>query len=135
MLKQQLSVFLKNNQGTLSDLTQLLGRNGVTLRAAALADTSRYGVLRAIVSDSDKALAVLQDNGYSACLTDVLCVLVPNETEGVGDALQALSSHGTDIEYLYLLREDGKCALVMGVQNPEKSMRLLESKGFQGLEG
>ena len=67
MLMKQLSVFLKNNQGTLADLTQLLGRGGILIKAGTLADTSRYGVFRAIVSDSEKAL-LLPLTGFFACI-------------------------------------------------------------------
>ena len=135
MLMQQLSVFLKNNQGTLADLTQLLGREGIAIESGTLADTSRYGVFRAIVSDSEKALKLLQDHDYSACLTDVLCVHIPDGADGVGRVLQALNQHSTDIEYLYLLRTGTQNALVLGVQDPQRSARQLQDSGFTCLSG
>ena len=130
MLKKQLSVFLKNNQGTLADLTQLLGRGGIVIEAGTLADTSRYGVFRAIVSDREKALLLLQDNQYSACLTDVLCVSVPEEADGIGRVMEALNANNTDIEYLYLFRTKKEKALVLGVLDPERSAQYLLEKGF-----
>ena len=133
MLMKQLSVFLKNNQGTLADLTRLLGRGGVKIKAGTLADTSRYGVFRAIVSDSEKALLLLQDNQYSACLTDVLCVRVTDEADGVGKVLEALSASNTDVEYLYLFRTEKDCALVLGVLDPERTAGYLSESGFTGL--
>ena len=133
MLKKQLSVFLKNNQGTLADLTQLLGRGGIVIEAGTLADTSRYGVFRAIVSDSEKALLLLQDNQYSACLTDVLCVSVPEEADGIGRVMEALNANNTDIEYLYLFRTKKEKALVLGVLDPERSAQYLLEKGFSCL--
>ena len=133
MLKKQLSVFLKNNQGTLADLTQLLGRGGIVIEAGTLADTSRYGVFRAIVSDSEKALLLLQDNQYSACLTDVLCVNVPEEADGIGRVMEALNANNTDIEYLYLFRTKKEKALVLGVLDPERSAQYLLEKGFSCL--
>ena len=133
MLKKQLSVFLKNNQGTLADLTQLLGRGGIVIEAGTLADTSRYGVFRAIVSDSEKALLLLQDNQYSACLTNVLCVSVPEEADGIGRVMEALNANNTDIEYLYLFRTKKEKALVLGVLDPERSAQYLLEKGFSCL--
>ena len=135
MLKQQLSVFLKNNQGTLADLISLLGREGIVMHAVTLADTARYGVLRAIVSDSEKALEILQQHQYSACLTEVLCVLVPEGTDGAGKVLEELSGSGTDIEYLYLLRTEKGTALILGVPDPAKSAGMLAEKGFTALNG
>lgn len=133
MLMKQLSVFLKNNQGTLADLTRLLGRSGVTIKAGTLADTSRYGVFRAIVSDSEKALLILQDNRYSACLTDVLCVRIPDGAEGIGSVLEALNASNTDVEYLYLFRNEKEKAIVLGVLDPEKSAAYLSEHGFECL--
>ena len=130
MLMKQLSVFLKNNQGTLADLTQLLGRGGIIIEAGTLADTSRYGVFRAIVSDSEKALRLLQDNQYSACLTDVLCVRVPDGADGVGKVLEALNNTNTDIEYLYVFITKQEKALVLGVLDPEHSAAYLTENGF-----
>ena len=130
MLMKQLSVFLKNNQGTLADLTQLLGRGSIMIEAGTLADTSRYGVFRAIVSDSEKALRLLQDNQYSACLTDVLCVRVPDGEDGVGRVLETLNKTNTDIEYLYMFSTRQDKALVLGVLDPEHSAGYLTENGF-----
>ena len=133
MLMKQLSVFLKNNQGTLADLTRLLGRGGIIIEAGTLADTSRYGVFRAIVSDSEKALLLLQENQYSACLTDVLCVRVPDEADGIGRVLEVLNANNTDIEYLYIFRTKQEKALVLGVLDPERSADYLLENGFSCL--
>ena len=75
---RQLSVFIENNQGSLADLTQALESKGIVIHAMALADASRFGVVRAIVSQPDAALAALQEAGYSGCLTEVVGVKAPD---------------------------------------------------------
>ena len=94
---RQLSVFIENNQGSLADLTQALESKGIVIHAMALADASRFGVVRAVVSQPDQALAALQEAGYSGCLTEVMGVKVPDEGEGLTAALKALS----ELSYKY----------------------------------
>ena len=56
---RQLSVFIENNQGSLADLTMALERRGIVIHALALADASRFGVVRAIVAQPDQALEAM----------------------------------------------------------------------------
>lgn len=55
MLVKQISVFLENKPGRLSEAAEVLAKNGIDISALSLADTDEYGVLRMIVSDPDKA--------------------------------------------------------------------------------
>ena len=128
---RQLSVFIENNQGSLADLTQALESKGIVIHAMALADASRFGVVRAVVSQPDQALAALQDAGYSGCLTEVMGVKVPDEGEGLTAALKALSEHAVDIEYLYMLKTPaGVRTLVLGVADVARSEAVLTEAGY-----
>ncbi|MEG2135879.1 MAG: ACT domain-containing protein, partial [Clostridia bacterium] len=77
MFVKQISVFLENAKGALSKMTRLLADAGLDLIAMSIADTEHYGILRCIVSDTDKGIQVLRENGYTVRLTDVLAVCVP----------------------------------------------------------
>ena len=46
MAIHQISVFLENRAGQLAEITALLAKNGIDLRAINIAETSDYGVLR-----------------------------------------------------------------------------------------
>ena len=56
---QQLSVFLENRAGELSEITNILYENDIDIRALFIAETTDYGVLRLIVTDTEKAKKVL----------------------------------------------------------------------------
>ena len=45
----QISVFVENKTGSLSQVTKLLADAGIDLRAFSIADTSEFGILRMIV--------------------------------------------------------------------------------------
>ena len=54
----QISVFLENRSGQLAEITQLLAKNEIDLRAISIAETADYGLARMVVSDAQKASAV-----------------------------------------------------------------------------
>ena len=129
---RQLSVFIENNQGSLADLTQALESKGIVIHAMALADASRFGVVRAIVSQPDAALAALQEAGYSGCLTEVVGVKAPDEGSGLTSALKALSERAVDIEYLYMLKtHESIRTLVLGVADTARSEAALSEAGYE----
>ena len=69
MFIKQISVFIENRHGRLEEFTTLLGENGIDLIALSIADTTNFGILRAIVADNEKALRLVRDHGYTANLT------------------------------------------------------------------
>ena len=72
MLVKQISVFLENKKGRLAKLTRVLGETGIDLIALSIADTTDYGILRCIVSDTDKALQVIKQAGMTASVTEAV---------------------------------------------------------------
>ena len=66
MFIRQLSVFLKNNPGTLRAMTELLGKDGIDLLALSIADTQSFGIVRTIIhrEQMEQALNLLKENGY-----------------------------------------------------------------------
>ena len=58
---RQISIFVENQTGLLSEVTTLLADHGVNLRALSIADTSEFGILRIIVEDVDSAAALLRE--------------------------------------------------------------------------
>jgi hypothetical protein len=101
MIIKQLSVFLENKSGRLSEVSTILGDNNINMSAFHIADTSDFGILRTIVSDPEKALKALKEARFSASLTDVICINCPNEPGAMAKALNILSSENVQIEYLY----------------------------------
>lgn len=74
MTIQQISIFVENKAGCLEAVMSLLAKNDIDIRALSIADTPDFGILRIIVSDTDKAAKVLADGGYVARSTPVLAV-------------------------------------------------------------
>ena len=63
MVVKQLSVFIENKSGRLVQITEILGKNQIDIRAVSIADTTSFGILRLIVDDPDRAKIVLLGSG------------------------------------------------------------------------
>lgn len=133
MFVKQISVFLENRQGRLEEWTTLLGQNGVDLIALSIADTTDFGILRAIVNDNEKAIRLMHDSGFTASLVDVLAVAVPDAPDGLARVLRLIKERDISIEYLYsLVRRVGSNAIIIfRVDRPEDAAGLLEENGVR----
>ena len=57
----QLSLFLMNQPGQLVDAVGILSEGGANIRAMSIAESNDFGILRAIVSDTDLAVSLLKE--------------------------------------------------------------------------
>ena len=111
---KQLSVFLENTKGRLSQMTKVLQAADIDLLALSIADTTNFGILRAIVSDDDLAVKVLKEAGYTVNLNDVIAVAVPDHPGGLSDVLDILVKYDVSVEYLYsFVRKPKENALII----------------------
>ena len=136
MSLKQISVFLENTKGSLSRITRVLSQNKIDLIALSIADTEHYGILRGIVSDTEKAVSILKEAGYTVKLTDVLAVCVPDEPGGLASVLTLMNAADISIEYLYsFVRSSGSHALVIfRVPDPQRAIQVLEEAGIKLLD-
>ena len=63
MTVKQISVFIENKEGRMKKTMKALGKENINIRALSLADTSKYGILRLIVSDNEAAVKALEEDG------------------------------------------------------------------------
>jgi hypothetical protein len=126
MIIKQLSVFLENKSGRLSEVSNLLGEAEINITAFSIADTSDFGILRAIVSNPEKALKILKDNNFSANLTDVVCLICPNKAGSMAKALDILNTGGIQIEYMYAFSMGDSANIVIRPANVQKCISTLQ---------
>lgn len=130
---KQISVFIENTPGRLADFTALLGRENIDLVSLSIADTTHFGILRAIVADYERAMEVISNAGYTVRLTDVIAAAVPDVPGGLAQVLHMLSQADISIEYLYsFVRNAGKNALIVfRVGELEKATQVLADNNIQ----
>lgn len=129
MLVKQISVFLENKPGRLSEAAEVLAKNGIDISALSLADTDEYGVLRMIVSDPDKAKNALGESGVICKVTDALVVAIDDRPGGFSESLRILTDNGIEVKYMYacVSREQGKAIMVLSVSDPAKADELIRN--------
>ena len=133
MFIKQLSVFIENKKGALAEFARILGENNIDILAVTIADTTEFGILRAIVSDSEKAKESLEQAFYAVNITDVIAVTIADVPGGLVGILDILAKKGVDVEYLYsFVRHIGEMAVViLRVNKPKQAVELLYENGIR----
>ena len=101
MAVKQISIFIENKEGRIKKAIDTLAQQNINIRALSIADTTKYGILRLIVSDNKKAIAALEDNGFVVRENEVIIIAVPDEPNGLNSTLAVFDEKGINLEYLY----------------------------------
>jgi hypothetical protein len=134
---QQLSLFSENKPGHLIAPCRLLAREGVNMQALSLADSQRFGILRMIVSDWQRAKSLLDAAGFVVKLTEVVAVEVPDHPGGLSDVLGLFEGSSINIEYMYAFPwvRGNTAVLIFRFDQPDAAIDLLQRGGIQVLDG
>ncbi|MDO4941680.1 MAG: amino acid-binding protein [Lachnospiraceae bacterium] len=132
MYIKQLNVFIENRHGKLEEVYSILAKNDINVISTTIADVSEYGLIRMVVSDPHAAKEVLSDEGYSASLTDVLAVKLPNKVGSLQTLIQVLTFGGVTISYLYTMATgESSASMVVKVSESDRALEALEENGFE----
>lgn len=127
MISKQVSVFLENKSGRLSEVTEILAGAGINITAFTIADTSEFGILRLIVSDPEKACEMLRQNSFSVQTTDVLLAKTPNKPGSLSRLLKIISDGNVFIEYMYAFSMGkNEAIIVIRPGNIQKCIQVVE---------
>ena len=124
----QLSVFVENQFGNLSEILDVLSENNINIRALSMADTSEFGILRMIVDNTEKAASKLREIGVVVKSSEVIAEHIDDTPGGLAKLVARLKEGGVSIEYLYafLNREDDSAQVVLRVDDTKKAEELLK---------
>jgi hypothetical protein len=129
MLVKEVSVFIQDESGRLSDICNLLGENSINIRGFAISDTAEgFGIFRLLTNDTDKTVEVLKAAGFTASISDILTVRVPDEAGGLGRVLNIFSSNELNIEYLYAT---AGTLIAFKLDKNERAIKALKSAGVE----
>lgn len=132
MYLEQLSVFMENKVSRLNEVLLQLKTSKVNVLSLSLADTSEFGVLRLIVDNPEEGRKVLKENGFSARLTKVLAIKLPNEVGTLQSVLEVLGKAGMNVEYMYVLANAKEFSgMIIKTGNPEEAAKVLEAAGIE----
>lgn len=126
---QQVSVFLDNHPGSLSEVMSHLDKNQIQILALSIADAGEFGLVRMITEDPEKATRVLEDADFNLAKSKKnieVTVILPSG--GMSRITKILGDNGLNIEYAYssAVHMNGKFALVMRVNDLDKAEATLK---------
>ncbi|MHB9002704.1 MAG: ACT domain-containing protein [Coriobacteriia bacterium] len=128
MKVRQLSVFIENKAGRVSEVTDILGDKGVNIRGFSVSDTADYGILRLVVDRPDEAISALKEHNFTVKESDVLCIKLEDEPGALAKVLRMVSDSGVNIEYVYSLIST---YVVINVSDAESAYQMLKDKPVQ----
>jgi hypothetical protein len=126
MIIPQLSVFLENKSGRLTEVLEVLGRENIRITALSIADTSEFGILRLIVPDPEKAKKLLKEQHFTVNISEVISVSAPNEAKYYAKVLKILSDLDISVEYTYAFSHGSKSIIILRCSNNEQAIRALK---------
>ncbi|MDR1499956.1 MAG: amino acid-binding protein [Tannerellaceae bacterium] len=125
MLIKQLSIFLENKKGRFTEVAEILGKAGINMSAFTVSESSDFGILRLIVSDTDKAIKALRDNLYAVTVTDVVCLHCPNQPGALAKAMGIITDAGIFIEYMYAFSQGDSAHVIIRPDDIERCVAVL----------
>lgn len=131
MAVKQVSIFLENKAGQMAEVIKKISEEEINLRAMSVGEAKDFGVLRLIVSDAEKAQAVLSDRALVR-LTDVIAVRMDDIAGALYTILKALEEAAINVEYSYAspTHQDNAAFVIFRVDDVAAAEKVLSDKGF-----
>ncbi len=136
MTVKQISIFVENKEGRIKKAIDTLAKENINIRALSIADTTKYGILRLIVSDNAKAIEALEKDNFIVKENEVIILAVPDEPNGLNSTLAVFDEKGINLEYLYAFvsSKTDEAIVVMRLENMEKAIEALNNSNIKILD-
>ena len=124
----ELYVILEDTPGTVSELLRILKKKKISIYAVGLfIDTARLHV-----SDPEKGLEVVQENGYVVELRDVIRLELPNKPGILYEIAHKIANAGININNLYgaLGEKDSEGIAIMETDNIPLTLDIFKNDNF-----
>lgn len=132
MLIKQISVFAENKPGRLAEITKVLAKDGIDIRALSIADTTNFGILRLIVNQPEQCEKVLTAAGFTVSQTEVIAVGIEDVPGSFSATLELLASNGIDVNYVYaFLGHSVRACVILRLEDNEKAIEVLKKAGVR----
>lgn len=132
----QVSVFLDNHPGSLSEVMERLDQNEIRIFALSIAEAGEFGLVRLITDDPSKATKILEDAEFNLAKSrkniEVTVISITGK-DRVSKITKILGESGLNIDYAYssAVHMDGKFALVLRVNDLGKAEKTLQQNGVE----
>lgn len=127
-IEKQLSVFMENKPGRLSQICNTLADNNINIAAMSVHDTVDHAIVRLILDQPTKALVLLEEEGVYTIVQDVVVLEIENKPGIISDIARRLFRADINIEYAYCTagkNQDFGCVVVK-TKDAEQALDILQ---------
>ncbi len=135
---QQVSVFLDNRPGSLSEVMSYLDEAKIRIFALSIADAGEFGLVRMVTGYPEEATRILENANFNLAKSkkniEVSAILITKEDK-IAKITKILSDNDLNIEYAYssAVHTDGKFALILRVKDSNKAEKTLRENSIATL--
>ncbi|WP_309381048.1 acetolactate synthase [Cerasicoccus frondis] len=132
---RQFSIFADNKVGRLNDIIMQLAQHDIHILSICTVDTTDSAIIRLIPDYWEAAKSLFEEQGLSFSLNEVMVVEFESEQD-IRNVTCALTQTEINIHYTYpmLMRPQGKCGLVLHLEDNDMATDILTSSGIKVLK-
>ena len=133
MTIKQISVLLDNEPGSLSRVSDLLGKEGINIGAFSLTEATEHTIARMVTDNPKKTIRVLKNAKYQVWEKDVIAVVVPDHPGALNAVLKPLATAKINVNYLYphLRKSEDNAVIIFRVGDNKKAYEVLKENWIQ----
>lgn len=125
---KEFDVYIRDKPGELSKVCELLGDNGVNIKAIASERAASRPLVKIVTDDEVTTKAALtRAPGLTFDLKDVVVVRLKDRPGELAKVTKRLAKAAINVDSIYLMgRESGVTEMVLTVDDPKKATALLK---------
>jgi len=133
---RQLSIFAENKRGAMNRITEVLAEARINMNTLVTNDSAEFGIIRMLVSDTDKALSRLEEEGYLCHSDYVAAAEIGDECGSLNKLLGILNQGNINLDYLYVTYSglSRKPVAILRSVDILEVEEFLKAKGYSMLE-
>lgn len=123
---KEFDVYVQNKPGELAKVCELLGSNGVNIKAISSERTHAMPMIKIVTDDEVTTRNALARSGIQFELREVISVRMPDRPGELGKIARRLAKAMVNVESIYILgREGAMTDIALTVDNPKKALDVL----------
>lgn len=136
MVLKQLSIFVENRLGAISEVTGVLSENNINIRALTTADTTDFGIIRLIVDNPELAAKKLRESSLIVNISNVIGIKLDDAPGSFDRILKILSHNNIPVEYSYAFvsRFAGSANIILRVQDEAAAVKALAENSIEFID-
>jgi len=132
MSLREISLSLPNRPGTLASVARTLAKERINVAAISVDSTGSRGRVRLIVSDPDRAMALLSSAGAKPEAREMIAVHLEDRAGSFLQVLETLAKGKVNVQSVAILvaREGNHPLVALSTSDLARARRLLRQAGF-----